>query len=81
MSLFLIAFIITVMSDQSNSIVKKQFIAGAKCPKCGILDVVQQITLTNGEIIWQCVDCDFSANNEQFPVEQENNADHAVKWR
>ncbi len=67
------------MSDQSNTIIKKQFIAGAKCPKCETLDVIQQITLINGEIVWRCVDCDFSANNEQYPVGQED-IDPVVKW-
>ena len=54
---------------------KRQFIAGAKCPKCGALDRVVKIITVDDEWI-ECVDCDHS---ERRPTEVvTKDPDHAV---
>lgn len=56
---------------ENAKIMKKQFIAGAKCPKCGTQDVIQQITQADGVKHWQCVDCDFTADTKTLPTAME----------
>ena len=38
---------------------KRQFIAGAKCPKCGALDRVVKIITVDDEWI-ECIECAYS---------------------
>lgn len=38
--------------------IKKQFIAGARCPSCGAIDCLTFYRLDN-KPIRECVDCDF----------------------
>lgn len=38
---------------------KRQFIAGAKCPKCNALDRVVKITTVDDEWI-ECIECAYS---------------------
>lgn len=47
---------------------KKRFIAGAKCPKCQAQDRIVMITTTNDEWI-ECIECNYS---EQRPTEVES---------
>jgi len=37
---------------------KRQFIAGAACPKCGQTDTIMRIS-NNDEITYRCIQCDF----------------------
>lgn len=46
---------------------KRQFIAGAKCPKCGALDRVVKIITVDDEWI-ECIECAYS---EQRPTHVE----------
>ncbi len=39
--------------------IKKRFIAGAKCPKCGADDRIVMMTTKNDEWI-ECIDCNYS---------------------
>ena len=38
---------------------KRQFIAGAKCPKCGALDRVVKFTTVDDEWI-ECITCEYT---------------------
>lgn len=70
--------------------IKKQFIAGAKCPGCNEIDVVQRCTVIDGEEaeldaipkdekMWiVCVDCghkDFLVENEEPSTDVEPTKD------
>lgn len=46
---------------------KRRFIAGAKCPRCQTLDSIVMLTTSDDEWI-ECIDCDYS---EQRPTEIE----------
>lgn len=46
---------------------KRRFIAGAKCPRCQILDSIVMLTSVDDEWI-ECIDCEYS---EQRPTEIE----------
>ena len=56
-------------------VIKKQFIAGARCPKCGAMDKVQR-WLTGENVFLYCVSCEhkeeLAEKPEQAPVEQES---------
>ena len=57
--------------------IKKRFIAGAKCPACGAPDRV--MLMINGDDEWiECVDCDHS---ERRPTEVvTKDPDHPVAY-
>ena len=40
---------------------KRRFIAGAKCPKCGATDRIVMLTTNDDEWI-ECIECDYSEN-------------------
>ncbi|WP_370692210.1 YheV family putative zinc ribbon protein [Moraxella sp. ZY210820] len=46
---------------------KRRFIAGAKCPRCQTLDSIVMLTSVDDEWI-ECIDCQYS---EQRPTEIE----------
>lgn len=46
---------------------KRRFIAGAKCPRCQALDSIVMLTSVDDEWI-ECIDCEYS---EQRPTEIE----------
>lgn len=46
---------------------KRRFIAGAKCPRCQALDSIVMLTSVDDEWI-ECIDCQYS---EQRPTEIE----------
>lgn len=48
-----------------SQLIKKRFIAGAKCPACGAADRVVLLTSADAEWI-ECVECDHS---ERRPTE------------
>lgn len=39
---------------------KKRFIAGAVCPSCKQMDTLQIFTSDAGELIKECIECDFT---------------------
>lgn len=53
---------------------KRRFIAGAKCPKCGAQDRVIMLTTPDAEWI-ECIECNYSENRPAF-VETPN--EHVV---
>ena len=40
--------------------IKKRFIAGAVCPGCGEMDVIQMFVNASGAQQKECVECDYS---------------------
>lgn len=57
---------------------KRQFIAGAKCPKCAQEDTVIQIR-DDKKIRFECVRCDFKQRSDQ-PLQPDNNKTSEVKF-
>lgn len=47
--------------------VKKRFVAGAKCPKCGAVDTIQLFKENNIETV-TCMDCDYQEQQPEAPV-------------
>ena len=52
---------------------KRQFIAGAKCPKCGALDRVVKIISVDDEWI-ECIECGYEENRPTHIEEPESPA-------
>lgn len=46
---------------------KKRFIAGAICPSCGQMDVIQMCTDKQGYKIKECVECGYSETISSEP--------------
>lgn len=47
--------------------IKKRFVAGAKCPKCGAKDSILLFKLNNIETI-ECTECDYSEQQTDIEV-------------
>lgn len=47
--------------NKDETVMKRRFIAGAKCPKCGAMDRVVMLTTSEHEWI-ECIDCDYTEN-------------------
>lgn len=50
---------------------KRQFIAGASCPECGLLDKVQRVD--DGQRVWmECVRCGMQRDLDEAPAAAES---------
>lgn len=49
---------------------KRQFIAGAKCPKCGREDTVVQIR-DETHLLFECIRCEFKQSSDE-PLKPNN---------
>lgn len=47
--------------------IKKRFVAGAKCPKCGAKDSILLFMLNGVETI-ECMDCDYTEQQTDLEV-------------
>ncbi|MCL1142273.1 YheV family putative zinc ribbon protein [Shewanella gaetbuli] len=54
--------------------VKKRFVAGAKCPKCGAVDSILLFKQHNIETV-ECTDCDYTEQQNEQAVTQKASGD------
>ncbi|MFC3186309.1 YheV family putative zinc ribbon protein [Shewanella intestini] len=51
--------------------IKKRFVAGAKCPKCGAQDSILLFKLNGIETV-ECTDCDYTAQQVDEQAKQQS---------
>lgn len=64
--------------------VRRQFIAGAKCPRCEALDRIRQcLDRESGREWMECVSCGYEEERpkEVTPVHEEKQESGAVTWK
>lgn len=65
-----------------SDVLKRQFIAGARCPACDVQDRVQRVAYADGRVVVECCACGMTRDlSDPPPADDPPAAAAPVVWK